>query len=227
MMWGQSLAELFEKTGFTRWPLLLCSVIGLAIIMERVYYFYRLRCDDEGCRRELFWLLRNPPQGIAEAIRFCQSRPNPVTQIAAVYLSNRGNSHRKSILSREGSLAMERVENRLRGLATITHVAPLLGLLGTVTGLVAAFHEIEFSSGQIHAQNLAGGIWEALLSTVFGLIVAIPCMVAYHGFESYADRIARRMQFVVSELDEFFGNCTAHDFKTTEPKGGNESVDAA
>jgi biopolymer transport protein ExbB len=227
MIWGQSLTELFEKTGFTRWPLLLCSVIGLAIIMERVYSFTRLRCDEEGCRRELFRLLRNPPQGVAEAIRFCQSRPNPIMQIAAVYLSNRGNSRRESILSREGSLAMERVENRIRGLATITHVAPLLGLLGTVTGLVAAFHEIEVSSGQIHAQNLAGGIWEALLSTVFGLIVAIPCMVAYHGFESYADRIARRMQFVVSELDEFFGHCTAHDFKATEPKGGNESVDAA
>lgn len=206
MLWGQNLTTLFVKTGFTRWPLLLCSVIGLAIIMERGYYFTRLRCDDEGCRRELFRLLSNPSQGIAEAIRFCQSRPNPVMQIAAVYLSNRGNSHRESILSREGSLAMERVENRLRGLATITHVAPLLGLLGTVSGLVAAFHEIEFSSGQIHAQNLAGGIWEALLSTVFGLVVAIPCMVAYHGFESYADRIARRMQFVVSELDEFFGN---------------------
>src|SRR3990167_2408015 len=95
MMWGQSLAELFEKTGFTRWPLLLCSVIGLAIIMERVYYFYRVRCDDEGCRRELFRLLGNSQQGIAQAIRFCQSRPTPVTQIAAVYLSNRGNSHRE------------------------------------------------------------------------------------------------------------------------------------
>ena len=103
---------------------------------------------------------------------------------------------------------MEKVEGRLRGLAAITHIAPLLGLLGTVTGLVSAFHRIELFGGQVQPGDLAGGIWEALLSTVLGLLIAIPCMAAYHNFESKADRIARRMQTIVSELDEFFNKET-------------------
>ncbi|MBZ0166260.1 MAG: MotA/TolQ/ExbB proton channel family protein, partial [Candidatus Omnitrophica bacterium] len=151
---------------------------------------------------------------LTKGIRYCESqRGNPVPQIAGTYLRNLKNAQRNSILTREGTNLLERVEARLRGLATITHVAPLLGLLGTVAGLVDAFHEIERSVGQVQPQNLAGGIWEALLSTVFGLIVAIPCMVAYHTYESYADRIARRMQAVVTELDEFFGNPSGQAFR--------------
>jgi biopolymer transport protein ExbB len=78
-------------------------------------------------------------------------------------------------------------------------------LLGTVTGLVVAFQRIESLTGTVQPGDLAGGIWEALLTTVFGLVVAIPCMAAYYGFEHKADAIARRMQFVVSELNEYFG----------------------
>lgn len=225
MIWGQSLAELFEKTGFTRWPLLLCSVVGLTIILERASYFYRLRLNYGRFRGALLDLLRR--HQMAQAVLFCQDQPHPLGHLAAVYLANLENKKRDSILTREGSMAMEKVESRLQGLATITHVAPLLGLLGTVVGLVAAFQQVELADGQVHAQNLAGGIWEALLSTVFGLMVAIPCMVAYHGFESYADTIGRGMQFMVSELDEFFGKSTAHDLRIPEMKGGNEPIDAA
>lgn len=203
-MWDQNLSELFAKAGFTRWPLLLCSVIAVAIILERGWYFFRLRFDHINFSRQLMQRLR--AQDLSAGIRYCEGqRRNPVPQIAGTYLRNLKNIQRNSILTREGTNLMERVEARLRGLATITHVAPLLGLLGTVAGLVDAFHEIERSVGQVQPQNLAGGIWEALLSTVFGLIVAIPCMVAYHAYESYADRTARRLQAVVTELDEFFG----------------------
>ena len=98
-------------------------------------------------------------------------------------------------------------------IAAIAHIAPLLGLIGTVTGLVSAFHQIERLGGSVQPSDLAGGIWSAMLTTVFGLVVAIPCMAAYHGFESWADRIARRMQFVVSELDEFFGKRSQSNFQ--------------
>lgn len=225
MIWGQSLAELFEKTGFTRWPLLLCSVVGLTIVLERLYYFYRLRLDYAQFSRELLKLLRESQ--LPQAIHLCQGKANPIPHLATVYLANLENKQRDSILTREGSMAMEKVESRLRGLATITHVAPLLGLLGTVVGLVIAFQNIELAAGDVRAEQLAGGIWEALLSTVFGLIVAIPCMVAYHGFESLADRIARRMQSIVSELDEFFGTRTHPHFQATHPEATNESMNMA
>ena len=104
----------------------------------------------------------------------------------------------------------------MRLLATITHLAPFLGLLGTVTGLVSAFHQIELLGGQVQPSDLAGGIWQALITTVFGLVIAIPCMAAYHGFENEADRISRRMQFLVSELNEFFGKHSKSDFKSAD-----------
>jgi len=225
MIWFNNITTLFVKAGFTRWPLLLCSAIGVAIIIERGLYYFRLRFDYARFSREIFILLNE--NQLMKAIHYCQDKPNPVPHIAGVYLRNFKNNRRDSILSREGTITIEKVESRLRGLATITHVAPLLGLLGTVAGLVVAFHEIELSAGQVQAQNLAGGIWEALLSTVFGLIVAIPCMVAYHGFEGQADRIARRMQSIVSELDEFFGNQSGHDFHPTDYKSDAESKNVA
>ncbi len=214
MIWSLNITELFSKTGFTAWPLLLCSIIGLTIIIERSYYFLRLKLDYPKFNPKLFQLLRD--NKVKEALIFCRKHPNPVVRIAFLYLKNLNHPLKDAILSREASLAMEKVENRLRGLAAITHIAPLLGLLGTVTGLVSSFHQIELLGGQATAENLAGGIWEALLSTVFGLIVAIPCMTAYHSFESQADKIARRMQTIVSELDEFFNKDTSrYTYKKT------------
>src|SRR3989338_4894271 len=115
---------------------------------------------------------------------------------------------------------------RLQALAAITHLAPLLGLLGTVTGLVTAFHQIEILGGTVQPNDLAAGIWEALITTVFGLVIAIPAMAAYHGFESSADQTARRMQFVISELDEFFGKRSASDFKSADTEAIQESMKA-
>ncbi|VAX34876.1 MotA/TolQ/ExbB proton channel family protein [hydrothermal vent metagenome] len=226
MEWMPNITEFFVKSGLTRWPLLICSIIGSTIILERSYYFLRLRSNYTNFIKKLFFLLKK--QSNKEAIAFCQKQATPIAHIAALYLKNIDNHLRESILSREATFAIEKVEQWLRGLATITHVAPLLGLLGTVAGLVTAFHEIELTSGQVQAQSLAGGIWEALLSTVFGLIVAIPCMIAYHGFESRADRIVRRMEAIVSELDEFFGNKTKKDFKiTTEEVDNTATIESA
>lgn len=223
-MWGQDLTTLFIKTGFTRWPLLICSIIGVAIIIERGFYYWRIRLDYGSFSRDLFILLRQ--QQLMKAIHLCQNFIHPVPQVAGSYLKNLFNKHRDSILSREGTIAVEKIERRLRGLATITHVAPLLGLLGTVTGLVTAFHQIELLGGQVQAQDLAGGIWEALISTVFGLVVAIPCMVAYHGFESQADKATHQMQAIVSELDAFFGNQSAKDYKVVSPEKNGDQFNA-
>jgi biopolymer transport protein ExbB len=222
MLWDNTLNELFIKTGFTRWPLLACSILGVAIIVERIIYYYRIRFDYEQFSRDLFIQLRG--NQLMKAIHFCQERNHPIAEVAGAYLKNLNNKRRDSILTRVGSVGMEKVEKRLKGLATITHVSPLLGLLGTVTGLVGAFHAIELAGGQVQAHDLASGIWEALISTVFGLVVAIPCMVAYHSFESQADTVARRMKTIATELDEFFGN---QSVKLYEVKNEEQDADSS
>jgi len=205
------------------WPLLACSIAGFAIMTERTLYFLRLRYNHNRFGRELKELLAK--RKIKDALVLCRRHANPVPRIAEQYLKNLQHDHlRSEILKREGSLALEKVETRLRALAAITHIAPLLGLLGTVTGLVAAFHRIEVLGGQVQPGDLAAGIWEALITTVFGLMIAIPCMAAYHSFESAADRIARRMQFIISELDEFFGKASAGDFKAEDVEATDQTM---
>lgn len=215
MFWDQTLIELFRKGGFAMWPLLACSVLGLAIVVERAFYFLRLRLDYHRFTGQLRDLLSRGDR--KKALLLCRKHANPVPRVAEYYLKHLGNDMRRNeILKREGSFALEKIESRLRGLAAVTHLAPLLGLLGTVTGLVTAFHQIEVLGGQVQPGDLAAGIWEALITTVFGLLIAIPCMAAYHGFESQADRIARRMQFIISELDEFFGKRSSGEFKSQD-----------
>jgi biopolymer transport protein ExbB len=142
-----------------------------------------------------------------------------VPHIAADYLKHLAHDTlREEVLKTTGSYALEKVESRLRVLAALTHIAPLLGLLGTVTGLVSAFHQIELRGGQVQPGDLAAGIWEALITTVFGLVIAIPCMAAYHGFEGAADRIARQMQLIISELNAFFGQTSRERFTTEDPE---------
>jgi biopolymer transport protein ExbB len=212
-MWDYSLVQLFYKGGLIMWPLLICSVVALAIIFEKILHFARLRYPRRAFLDELHTnLLRGD---FDAALRFAEKWQHPVPKIAAIYLKNldQPESLRTEIIKREGSLELERMERRLRALAAITHIAPLLGLLGTVAGLVTAFARIESLAGVVRPGDLAGGIWEALLTTVFGLCVAIPAMAAFHGFESRADKIAREMQFIVTTLDEWIGKSTGGRFE--------------
>lgn len=225
MLWDQTLIQLFQKGGFAMWPLLACSIVGMAVILERTLYFFRLRLNYEHFNRELKQLLSK--RKVKEALTFCRQHASPIPRIAESYLRHlRSDSLRNDTLKREGSFALEKVEGRLRSLAAITHIAPLLGLLGTVTGLVRAFHQIEILGGQVQPGDLAAGIWEALITTVFGLVIAIPCMAAYHSFEGVADKIARRMQFVISELDEFFGKHSLSDFRSEDTEATEETMKA-
>ena len=225
ILWDQTLLKLFQKGGFTMWPLLLCSILAAAVIVERAIFFQLLRLHYDRFLEELKGLLSK--RRYKEAREFCGRRGHPVCRIAAVYLDHLGNDRlRADVLKREGSYALEKVETRLRVLGALTHIAPLLGLLGTVTGLVGAFHRIELLSGQVQAGDLAAGIWEALITTVFGLVIAIPSMAAYHVFEAAADKVARHMKFIISELDGVFGKETETGFRVTDPEKVEESMKA-
>ena len=98
-----------------------------------------------------------------------------------------------------------------------------MGLLGTVAGLVGAFHQIELKGGQVQPGDLASGIWSALLTTVCGLPIALPCLAAYHLLQSVAGRAALQMQWVTSQLDEWLAAVCA----AREESGGMDSAVAA
>jgi biopolymer transport protein ExbB len=216
-LWNQTLPELLQRGGIVMWPLLLCSVTAFALAIDRLVAHLRVRLDY----RQFIGTLR--PMVAAgrttEAISQWQGQRGPIARAAEAYLRNLGvdDTTRAGIVEREGSEALEAIEKRQRGLSVVAHIATLLGLLGTVAGLVSAFHQIELAGGQVEPSDLAAGIWEALLTTVFGLSIAIPSFVAYHLCESRADRIARRMSFTVSYLDQWLGKHTAGHAAAAEP----------
>src|SRR3989338_3008487 len=173
ILWDQTLLKLFQKGGFTMWPLLLCSILAAAVIVDRAIFFQLLRLHYDRFLEELKGLLSK--RRYKEAREFCGRRGHPVCRIAAVYLDHLGNDRlRADVLKREGSYALEKVETRLRVLGALTHIAPLPGLLGTVTGLVGAFHRIELLSGHVQAGGLAAGIWGAVITTGVRLGMAVP-----------------------------------------------------
>lgn len=195
------LVSLFKKGGIFMWPLLFCSVLGVAVILERGLIFLGLTFGAGKARAAVHGVREGR---VEEALRTLAGQTHPVAMVARTVLENRSRPEglRLELIKAEGSRQLERIEKRLRILATISHLAPLIGLLGTVTGLVVAFASMQSLGAAAKPSDLAGGIWEALLTTVFGLIVAIPCMAAYHGFEGLADQLARDLQRVVTELDD-------------------------
>lgn len=184
------------------WPILACSILALAIVLERAYFFLRHSNNYQDFMKQLLAFLRQ--RDLAQALSFCRQQRAPLAVIARTYLE----SHRQppamqeEILKLRGSEEMERVERFLRGLSTIGHLTPLLGLFGTVLGMIQAFRRLQEMGAQADVTALAGGIWEALLTTAFGLLVALPTLAAYHYFDSLAGRTANRMELVILRLKE-------------------------
>lgn len=207
------------------WPLLGCSIFALAIVADRALAHWLARLDFNRFVANLRQLILEGRH--AEAASFAAAQRGPLARTAETYLLHldEADASRGAIVHREGSIALEGIEARQRGLAAVANLATLLGLLGTVTGLVDAFRHIELAGGQVQPGDLASGIWEALLTTVFGLGIAIPAHAAFHLFESRADRTARRMGFLISHLDQWFGKVTAVPTEATVAGAAKDVVD--
>lgn len=192
----------FLKGGPLMWPILLCSVISIAIILERLYHFYQVRTKIPNISSRVKNLLKDAKA--EEALHLCEGSGNPIAHILAVGIHIRKKSleEKEKIMARAGSRLMRQLEKNLRGLAIIGSITPLLGLLGTVTGMIRAFMKIQELGGKVDAPVLAGGIWEALITTAAGLSIAIPTLVFYHYFEGRADNVAAQMKDAASELLE-------------------------
>lgn len=184
------MIALFIKGGWVMFAILGISIMAMTIIIERMIFFYRIRGNDE----QLISLVarRLKEHDIEACIKACETEKSLLASIISDALNewSAGIERLEEVFNFEGNRAVERMEKHLRGLAVAIQGAPLLGLLGTVTGLIRAFMRVEQMSGETNVASLAGGIWEALLTTAFGLIVAIPALFAYHMFESRVTRYA-------------------------------------
>ncbi len=188
-------------------PILICSVIGLALIIERLYVYRKLKLDDFTLTGEVSRALE--AGDLAEAKNMLagdQSAGAFVLQEAIVSAGRVEGSGLKKALYLAGDGLVRRMEESLRGLATIASITPLLGLLGTVVGMIRAFMQIEAHGANVSAGLLAGGIWEALLTTAAGLTVAIPCLLFHNLFQGRIEWVEGQLSRLAAELTDVVGD---------------------
>lgn len=184
------MLEFFTKGGPLMWPILLSSIWSIAVILERARIFYITEKRILVPMRHACETLIH--DGTAAAVSESSSIDDPIADIFSIPSMDDGHSMEniERRISHAGSRLLRRLEDHLRSLAIIAQIAPILGLLGTVTGMISAFITIQDLQGQVDAALLAGGIWEALITTAAGLSVAIPAQIAYQYFEGRVDTIS-------------------------------------
>lgn len=172
------MIDLFLKGGFLMYPIALCSLIGVSILINKAVQYRGLLKDIEASSDEI---LKRKPQIIAPILKAID------------------NGCDEKELSVIGTRQIREIEKGLSWLGLIATIAPLLGLTGTVTGMIKAFMVIAESSS-VNPSMLAGGIWEALITTAAGLLVAIPIHIGHHYLEKQADEIAFVMKEITTSL---------------------------
>ena len=195
--------EFMQKGGPIMWPILLCSVFAFAIVIERLLRLRQEQIDTKSFMEQISKSIKR--NKIMEALDLCDRTGGPIATIlkAGILKHDRPRNEIREAIEDACVHEVPRLERNLPVLATVAHVAPLLGLLGTVTGLVQAFQVIESKATLLNPVNpgdLAGGIWEALLTTVFGLCVAIPTYVAYNYLVSQVDNLVYDMETSATDL---------------------------
>ncbi len=190
------------------WVLLAMSVLALAIILLKLFQFFR-----SGLRRlhfvdpALSALYAGNPDHALSALQQ-QRSPVALVMASAIQCGADPAMSAKDVeaeVSRVGSAQIRSLESWLRGLSSIAHLSPLLGLLGTVTGMIVAFMNLEAAGSRVDPSILSGGIWEALLTTAFGLTVAIPAMAAFYYLEGEVDHVRASMKDVSIRVLRHFG----------------------
>ncbi len=176
------------------WLILACSVLAGAIFLERVTYFHRVSLRVGEFLRGLAVLMEN--QRFSDALAECATVRAPVARVvhAAILRHEVPRAELKDIVQEAGQLEVPRLERRLAMLATVVFTAPLLGLLGTVMGLIDAFTNLSAQTGYTSLTDLSGGVYQALITTAAGLVVAIPSAVAYGYLNSRVNVLLHDME---------------------------------
>jgi len=192
------MVDFFYKGGPLMYPLLLCSILMLALSLERGYNYFRASGSKEFPAVIKKMILQ---QQYNQALELAKSEKGPVAAITAAAIQSRqqGVVAMEEAISVVGSMELKRLSKHLHVLELIGRLSPLVGLFGTVLGMTEAFRVVADSKVAVNPSMLAGGIWEALITTVAGLAVAIPAMVVHHFCEDYVRSWAFSMKRIGRE----------------------------
>ena len=195
-----NLLDIFLKGGFIMWFILLSSVIGLAVVIDRFIVLRRAKINVPAFMVRIRGFIKK--KDISGAISYCMQEKSPVANIVRKGLKKYkyGHDRVKDAIENAGSQEISKLEKGLPVLASVAGIAPLLGFLGTVTGMIQAFMTIQDLAGAANPSDLAGGIWEALITTAFGLIIGIPALALYNYFLSSVKKLVGEMETVANDV---------------------------
>ncbi len=189
------MIELFVKGGIFMYPIVFCSIVALAVFIERLWVLRRRHIIPDKFIRHVEQLLKK--QKISEALFLCQG---DMSSIAKIFLAGLRNTQRgmwlvKEAIEERGSREAKILEKNVGILSTVANLTPLLGLLGTVSGMIKTFNAISVQ-GVGNPGPLAGGIAEALITTATGLCIAIPTLICHRFLKDKASAL-------IFELEEY------------------------
>jgi len=193
LAFSENMAFVWDETGFMRYPLGICLVIGIVVIIIKFFSLLSKSTSTKKILATINDLLAE--HRIDEAMEVCRSSDAPAANILFAGLERRseGTERVMKAIENQGLLELSKLERWLVVLATLTNIAPLLGFLGTVIGMIIAFQAIEVA-GEVEATLVAGGIKVALLTTAAGLAIAIPVSIAHNYFVSTIDSLVIDME---------------------------------
>lgn len=197
------------------WLLLAASVLALSIILDRCFTFFRWRQKSDFVLTMLEPLIKAGSWD--DAVSWCSRRQGPFSNLACVYLRNilEPREVREDLLRREGLIIVGHLDRGLRRLAMLSQASTLLGLLGTFHVMI-----MRVASGQMGGTSglQTAAVWECFLTTMFGLMIAIPCSLTYQLLEERLDHVTRELDILVSQLEEWRRH--SEDVALTPPGAG-------
>ncbi len=193
--------ELFVKGGNFMWWLLSAALLGLVFMIERFWTLNRAHVNTRKLIGTVITTLRN--DGVQAAGEECQKVRGPIAAIlySGLQKADRGPEAVEKAITTAGTIEMAFLERGLIWISSVSTIAPLIGFLGTVSGMINAFEAIA-TSDSVNAQLVAAGISEALITTATGLIIAIPTSITFNYFVSRIDRFVIEMEEASAELVE-------------------------
>ena len=201
------MIDLILRGGIFMYPIIFCSILALAVLFERLWVLRRKNIIPDAFVSQVETLLKK--QKIPEAIFLCR---NDVSSMAKIFLAGLKNTQKgmwlvKEAIEERGSREATILEKNVEILSTIANLTPLLGLLGTVSGMIKTFKAISIQ-GIANAAPLAGGIAEALITTASGLCIAIPTLVCYRLLKDKAGVLVFEMEENSIKLVELIEGCS-------------------
>ncbi|WP_425405833.1 MotA/TolQ/ExbB proton channel family protein [Hwanghaeella sp.] len=182
--------------------LMALSLVALTILIVKLFQFRAARIGDGARAQQAIQHFRRGNLG--EAISLTENAKNPVCHLLLIAIRARAQKLPDALireeLERQAAEVLESLRSWFRPLEVIASLAPLLGLFGTVLGMISAFQQLEGAGNKVNPAVLSGGIWEALLTTAVGLAVAIPTVVFLNWLERKVDRLAHEMDTVVTQV---------------------------